>query len=90
MLKKSTNHYTQSDLKTAYQLVQADLFNSLLKAKSGATIRFGNLGKFKKTEQSLSSSLDGGNHVFYKLSFKCFSQLKQAFHDQLSKKYQLR
>jgi hypothetical protein len=89
MLKKSTNHYTQSDLKTAYQLVQEDLFNSLLQAKNKQTIKFGNLGKFTKTEQSLSSK-KFGNHVYYKLSFRCFSKLKTAFHDQLSKKYRLK
>ena len=89
MLKKSTNHYTQTDLKTAYQLVQTDLFNSLLKAKASETVRFGNLGKFKKTEQQLASK-KFGNHIYYKLSFKCFSKLKGAFHDQLSKKYRLK
>lgn len=89
MLKNSTNHYTQSDLKTAYQLVQADLFNSLLQAKDKQTIRFGSLGKFTKTEQQLTSK-KFGNHVFYKLSFRCFSKLKGAFHDQLSKKYKLK
>ena len=89
MLKNPTNHYTQADLKTAYQLVQEDLFNSLLKAKSGETIRFGNLGKFKKTEQQLASK-KFGNHIFYKLSFRCFSKLKGAFHEQLSKKYRIK
>jgi len=89
MLKKPTNHYTQSDLKTAYQIVQEDLFNSLLQAKGGETIRFGNLGKFKKTEQQLSSK-QYGDHIYYKLSFRCFSKLKEAFHQQLSKKYRLK
>jgi len=89
MSKKPTNHYTQSDLKTAYQIVQTDLFNHLLKAKGGETIRFGNLGKFKKTEQQLSSK-QYGDHIYYKLSFRCFSKLKEAFHQQLSKKYRLK
>jgi hypothetical protein len=89
MLKKPTNHYTQSDLKTAYQIVTEDLFNSLLQAQGGETIRFGNLGKFKKTEQQLSSK-QYGNHIYYKLSFRCFSKLKEAFHHQLSKKYRLK
>ena len=86
---KSTNHYTQADLKLAYQLVQADLFNSLLKAKAQETIKFGQLGKFTKTEQMVNSK-QYGQHVFYKLSFRCFSKLKTAFHDQLSKKYRLK
>ena len=84
-----TNHYTQQDLKTAYQIVQADLFNSLFKAQDGDQIKFGNLGKFTKTEQQLRSK-KYGNHVYYKLSFRCFSKLKQAFHEQLGKKYKLR
>ena len=51
MLKKSTNHYTQQDLKRAYQIVQADLFNSLLTAKDGQSIKLGRLGKFTKKER---------------------------------------
>ena len=86
---KSTNHYTPSDLKLAYQLVQADLFNSLLKAKDQETIKFGQLGKFTKTEQMVNSK-QYGQHVFYKLSFRCFSKLKKAFHEQLSKQYKLK
>ncbi len=86
---KPTNHYTQSEIKLAYQIVQEDLFNSLLQAKGGERIRFGQLGKFKKTEQ-LVKSKQYGNHLYYKLSFACFSKLKAAFHDQLSKKYKLR
>jgi len=82
-------NYTQSQLKQAYQIVQTDLFNSLLKAKDGETIKFGHLGKFKKTEQQLSSK-QYGNHIYYKLSFRCFSKLKQAFHQQLSRKYRLK
>jgi hypothetical protein len=82
-------NYTQAQLKKAYQLVQTDLFNSLLQAKGGETIKFGNLGKFKKTEQQLSSK-QYGDHIYYKLSFRCFSKLKEAFHHQLSKKYRLK
>ena len=49
MLTK-TNQYTQQDLKIAYQIVQQDLFNSLLKAKNGQSIHFGKLGKLTKKE----------------------------------------
>jgi hypothetical protein len=49
MSKLST--YTPQDLKLAYQLVQADLFNSLLKVKDGQAIHFGKLGKFTKKEK---------------------------------------
>jgi len=82
-------NYTQTQLKQAYQIVQQDLFNSLLKAKNKETIKFGNLGKFTKTEQQLSSP-KYGNHLYYKLTFRCFSKLKEAFHNQLSKKYRLK
>jgi len=50
MIKKTIN-YTQSELKTAYQIVQKDLFNSLLKVKDGQSLRLGNLGKLTKKEQ---------------------------------------
>ena len=86
---KPVNHYTQSEIKLAYQLVQADLFNQLCQAPAGQTIKFGQLGKFKKTEQ-LVRSKQYGNHIYYKLSFRCFSKLKQAFHEQLSRKYRVK
>jgi hypothetical protein len=44
---------TQKDLKQAYQIVTNDLFQSLVKAKTGQTIQIGSLGSFgslKKTE----------------------------------------
>ena len=50
MIKKTIN-YTQSELKTAYQIVQADLFNSLLKVKDGQSLRVGSLGKLTKSER---------------------------------------
>jgi len=82
-------NYTPTQLKQAYRIVQQDLFNSLLKAKNKETVKFGNLGKFTKTEQSLSSP-KYGNHLYYKLTFRCFSKLKTAFHSQLSKKYRIK
>ena len=82
-------NYTQTQIKQAYQLVQEDLFNQLQKAQDGQTIRFGNLGKFTKTETRLSSP-KYGNHVYYKLSFRRFSKLKNTFHNQLIKKYRLK
>jgi nucleoid DNA-binding protein len=80
---------TQAQIKQAYQIVRVDLFNQLLKARSGETVKLANLGKFKKTEQRLSNT-KFGSHIYYKLSFKCFSKLKEAFHNQLSKKYRLK
>ena len=69
---------TQTQIKQAYQIVTEDLFNSLLRAKNKETIKLGNLGKFTKTEQGLSSQ-KYGNHIYYKLTFRCFSKLKAAF-----------
>ena len=82
-------NYTPIQIKQAYQIVQQDLFNSLLKAQSGETVKLANLGKFKKTEQQLSSP-QYGDHIYYKLSFRCFGKLKEAFHNQLSKKYRIK
>jgi len=79
-------NHTQTQIKQAYQIVQEDLFNQLQQAQSGETIRLGNLGKFTKTEQGLSSP-KYGNHIYYKLTFRCFSKLKNSFHNQLSRKY---
>ena len=81
--------YTQSQIKQAYQIVQQDLFNSLLRAQNKETIKLGNLGKFTKTEQQLSNK-KFGSHIYYKLSFRCFGKLKEAFHNQLSRKYRLK
>ncbi|CAG8514008.1 11726_t:CDS:2 [Racocetra fulgida] len=43
--------YTNQDLKMAYQIVQADLFNSLLKAQDGDSIHLARLGKITKSER---------------------------------------
>lgn len=43
-------NYTPSELKIAYQLVQQDLFNSLLSAKDNQSIKLGSLGKLTKKE----------------------------------------
>jgi len=45
------SNYSEQDLKTAYQIVQQDLFNSLLKAKNNEVIKLTNLGKFTKKER---------------------------------------
>ena len=82
-------NYTPTQIKQAYQIVQQDLFNSLLKVKDEETVRLGNLGKFTKNEQILRSK-KYGNHIYYKLTFRCFSKLKTAFHEQLSRKYRMK
>lgn len=43
-------NYTQQDLKTAYQIVQQDLFNALLTTKNNQSIKLGSLGKLTKKE----------------------------------------
>lgn len=90
MLKKSTNQYTQQDLKTAYQIVQADLFNSLLKMKDGHSIKLGRLGKFTKKERQQKCGWDGQNYVYCSVTFKPFSKLKSALNEQIVQKYQLK
>ena len=48
-----TIRYTQTELKTAYQIVSDHLFNEFLKMSEGQTIRLGSLGKFtKKSRQT--------------------------------------
>ena len=81
-------NYTQTQLKQAYQIVTEDLFDCLLKARDEQTVRLGNLGKFTKNEQIVRSK-KYGQHVYYKLTFSCFSKLKEAFHNQLRRKYRL-
>ena len=90
MINKKNSHYTQSELKTAYQIVQTDLFNSLLKVKDGQSLRLGNLGKLTKSERKQRCGWDGQNYVYCRLSFKPFSKLKQALNEQIVKKYKLR
>ena len=87
MINKKTNHYTQQDLKTAYQIVQANLFTSLLQAQDGESIHFAKLGKITKLERKQKCGWDGQNYVYYKLNFKPFSKLKQALNEQIIKKY---
>ena len=84
------NHYTQPELELAYQIVQEDLLNSLLKAKHGESIRLTNLGKFTKKERKQKCNLDDKNYVYYHLNFKPFSKLKAALNEQIIKKYRLK
>ena len=88
MLKKT--NYTTQEIKLAYQIVQEDLFNSLLSAKNGQSIKLSSLGKLTKKEQKQKCGWDGQNYVYCRLSFKPFSKLKQALNEQIVKKYKLR
>jgi nucleoid DNA-binding protein len=45
------SNYSEQDLKTAYQIVQQDLFNTLLTIKPGQTVKIDKLGKFTKKER---------------------------------------
>src|SRR6185369_3899939 len=80
-------NHTPTQLKQAYQIVSQDLFHALVQAQTGETVKFANLGRFKKSEH-LVHSKKYGQHVYSKLSFHWFSKLKTAFHAQLSKKYE--
>ena len=82
-----TRNYTQSELKLAYQIVQADLFNSLIKAQDNQSIKLGSLGKLTKKECQQKCGWDQQNYVYCKLNFKPFSKLKQALNEQIVKKY---
>ena len=90
------NNYTQSDIKLAYQIVQEDLFNSLTNLQDGQSLRLGALGKFTKKEHSLKSALfkeqlgDKNNFIYYRISFKPFSKLKELLTNQIIKKYKLK
>ena len=86
----TTNHYTQQDIKLAYQLVQEDLINSLLAIKDGQSIKLGRLGKFTKKERQQKCGWDKKNYVYCRLNFKPFTKLKQALNEQIIKKYKLK
>ena len=82
-------NYTQQDLKLAYQIVQADLFNSLTNLKNGDSLRLGSLGKFTKKEYTIKSALfkkklgDKNTFVYYRINFKPFSKLKKLLINNL-------
>jgi len=89
-----TTQYTQKELKQAYQIVTADLFNKLIKAKNNETIQIGtlgSLGSLKKTEGQMVSHMKGKSYgkayVFNKIKFTMASKLKQALNQALEKKY---
>ena len=82
--------YTEKELKQAYTIVTADLFNRLIKAKNNETIFLGSRGVFgslKKTEHQQKCSWDGNNYAFYKFRFSPSARLKQALNQALEKKY---
>ena len=90
MINKKTNHYTQQDLKAAYQIVSEDLFHSLLKAPDQQSIKLGSLGKLTKKEQKQRCGWDGQNYVYCRVNFKPFSKLKAALNAQIISKYSLK
>jgi hypothetical protein len=78
------------ELKSAYQLVTQDLFSRLLQASPQQTLFLGSrgaLGSFKKTENRLTSSLDGQTYAYYRINFKPSRKLKAALNQALEKKY---
>jgi len=90
------NQYTQQDIKLAYQVVSQDLFASLTQLKDGQSIRLGNLGKLTKKEHQMRSALfkkklgNKNKFVYYRVSFKPFSRLKELLTNQIIKKYKLK
>jgi hypothetical protein len=90
------NQYTQQDLKLAHKLVQEDLFNSLTNLEAGESLRLGALGKFVKKKCQIKSALfkeelgDKNTFIYYRISFKPFSKLKELLTNQIIKKYNLK
>lgn len=89
-LRKVYSRSLNTELKRAYDLVIADLFQTFCQMKSGESIRLGNLGAFEKKEQQLKSGLDNETYVFARLNFRMFSKLKDKLDEQISKKYRLK
>jgi len=89
-------NYTNQEIKTAYQIVQEDLLNSLINLKNGATLRLGALGKFTKKEHTIKSALfkkklgNKNTFVYYRINFKPFSKLKELLTNQIINKYRLK
>jgi len=90
------NQYTQQDIKLAYQVVQEDLLTSLTNLQDGQSLRLGSLGKFTKKEHQIKSALfkkklgNKNEFVYYRISFKPFSKLKELLTKQIIKKYKLK
>jgi len=86
-------NYTPQDLKLAYQVVQQDLFASLTQLEDGQSLRLGSLGKFTKKEYQMRSALfkkqlgNKNKFVYYRISFKPFSKLKELLTKQIINKY---
>jgi len=69
---------TKQNLSTAYDLVIADLFSLLKKAKDGAKIKLGELGTLHKKHRIMYSALNGKAYAYYQVSFKASPELKKA------------
>jgi len=77
------NSYSPAELKQAYRLVTADLYQQLLKMEPDQSLRIYGLGKFTKRQVQIRSGLDGNNYVYYKIGFCPFSNLKTALNQSL-------
>ncbi|MCE8159353.1 MAG: hypothetical protein I3270_02575 [Candidatus Moeniiplasma glomeromycotorum] len=78
---------SQAEIKQAYRLVTADLYNSLLQMEANQTFRLPHLGKFTKREVRTKSGLDGQTYVFYRINFSPFGSLKKALNQSLENHY---
>ena len=76
MLKKPIKKtpVNQSGLKQAYDLVTADLFRNLKKARDGAKIKLGDLGVFQKKLTKVTNYY--GGFQYYRISFKVSEKLR--------------
>ena len=82
-----TIRYTQTELKTAYQIVSDHLFNEFLKMSEGQTIRLGSLGKFTKKSRQTRMGWTKQDYVYYHFTFKPFTKLKTALDHSIVKKH---
>ena len=81
---------TPAELKLAYRLVVADLYQQFLKMKPNQSLRLNKLGKFTKREVQAKSGLDGNTYIYYRFSFIPFKSLKVAFNQSLTEQHALR
>ncbi|CAG8825909.1 10418_t:CDS:2, partial [Racocetra persica] len=71
----SSNHFTQKELKQAYDMVVNDLFDCFQQMEVGQSVKLGPLGVFKKTARQYDITDDEGQRhkgSYYHFGFKMF------------------
>ena len=80
-------NYTETELKTAYQIVTDHLFTEFLKISDGQTVRLGALGKFTKKIRKTRMGWTNQDYLYYNFTFKPFTKLKSALDHSLTQRY---